>query len=108
MPKEMALMLLSVAFGSYLFLPLQRILDNIPKLGIWKAIMFELNTAWPSLLAAVALIIAAVALLWKHGDNEEMEELKTKIDGLEARNERIEQLLLILTKRKNDESGNKT
>jgi hypothetical protein len=108
LPKEMALMLLSVAFGSYLSLSLQRILDNTPKLGIWKATMFELNTTWPSLLAAIALIIAAVALLWKHGNNEEMEELKTKIDVLEAGNKRIEQLLLILAKRKDNESGNKT
>jgi len=80
--KEIAPILLLLAFSSLGFPSFQRVLDNAPKQGFWGAIMVELSTAWPSLLVALALIVTTITLLWKHKDpneeiNENIKDIKT-------------------------------
>jgi hypothetical protein len=78
--EQIAIMFLSLGFGSYLFPSLQHVIDNCPKQGIWKSIVIELSTAWPSLLVAFALILTSIALLLKRrNNNEEIEEMKADI-----------------------------
>lgn len=94
--EQIALLLLSFASLSLAFPHIQNFLNNIPKEGLWKAAMTELTSAWPSLLAAFALIMAAFVLLGRHKEHDDFEEM----------NENIKEIKNILsdafTKRDND------
>jgi hypothetical protein len=94
--KDIALLLITAGLGYWAF-PLQNVLNNIPKLGLREAIMLELSTAWPSLIAGIALILVALKLLFARDHDKD----------IERDNKEIIRLLHVLIDRNNNGSRNK-
>lgn len=78
--EQIALILLGLAIASILYPHIQSIInDSYEQTNFWRAIVVEIQVAWPAFLTAVALIVAMIAILWKHKEPDDMEETRVML-----------------------------